>query len=293
VGLPEQPFAPPLPADVSARVAQPVSRGFGFVEGPVWLAGSSTLLFSDMDFAGGDALGPPSRIRALRISSGGDELDVFVESSGSNGLALANDGRVLAATHDVQSLSYFDATTGERTDWPLRVDGNRFNSPNDLVVRSDGNVYFTDPSWQLGPRPSETGVEGFYRVSPEGVVTRIPVSPSRPNGVTLSPDERTLYVGGQSGGIYAIPLDARGVPGEPARFADGSTDGMTVDCAGNVYATSGGVVVFDQAGSELGRITLDRAASNVAFGGEDGRTLYVTGADTLFSIRLNVPGMPY
>jgi len=246
-----------------------------------------------MDFGGGSALGPPAQIRSLLVSTAGDTFDVLVPSSGSNGLALANDGRVLAATHDVQSLSYFDPRTGARTDWPLLVGGLHFNSPNDLVVRGDGNVYFTDPNWQLGSRDSETDVEGFYRVSPGGDVTRIPISPTRPNGVTLSPDERTLYVGGQSGGIFALPLDTNGAPGTPEPFADGSTDGMTVDCAGNVYVTSGDVVVFDPSGTELGRITLDRSPSNVAFGGADARTLFITGGDTLFRIRLNVPGMPY
>jgi gluconolactonase len=286
-------FGSPLPADSADRVATPIQRNFGFIEGPVWLAATSTLLFSDMNFGGGNASGPPSQIRSLVVSGAGDTFGVFVAQSGSNGLALSNDGRVLAATHDVQSLSYFDAGTGDRTDWPLRVDGLRFNSPNDLVVRSDGNVYFTDPSWQLGTRSSETGVEGFYRVSPAGVVTRIPVTPARPNGVTLSPDERTLYVGGQSGGIFAIPLDADGSPDTPVPFADGSTDGMTVDCAGNVYVTSGDVVVFDPSGTELGRITLDRSPSNVAFGGDDARTLFITGGNTLFRIRLDVPGTPY
>jgi len=286
-------FASPLPEDPADRVATPIRSDFGFIEGPVWLAATGTLLFSDMDFAGGTALGAPAQIRSLVVSGATDTFGVFVTQSGSNGLALANDGRILAATHDVQSLSYFDAATGARTDWPLLVDGLRFNSPNDLVVRSDGNVYFTDPTWLLGARTSETGVQALYRVSPGGTVTRIPVTAARPNGVTLSPDENTLYVGGVSGGIFAIPLDADGVAGTPVPFADGSTDGMTVDCAGNVYLTNGDVIVLDPSGTELGRVTLDGNPSNLAFGGDDARTLFITARNTLFKIRMNVPGTPY
>jgi gluconolactonase len=286
---PGQSYGDPLPED---RAATLVTRGFGFVEGPVWVAEAGVLFFSDMDFGGGDATGPPSVIRRMHLSGEDATFDVLT-SSGSNGLALANDGRILAATHDVQSLSYFDTATGEREDWPLLLGTAHFNSPNDLVVRSDGNVYFTDPDWQLGSRTSETGVEGVYRVSPSGSVSTIDDGFDKPNGITLSPDEQTLYVGGRTGGIYRFTLDAAGVPSGKTEFAAGATDGMTVDCAGNVYVTRGDVIVLDASGSERGRITLDREPSNVAFGGTDRKTLFITAGDSLFRIDLNVPGMPY
>jgi gluconolactonase len=266
--------------------------GFGFTEGPLWIAEAGRLLFSDMNFNGGDAQGPPSAIRYIDFPLNTPPV-AQLANSGSNGLALANDGRILAATHDVQSLSYFDPQTGSRTNWPLLYQGDHFNSPNDLVVRADGNVYFTDPNWQLGSRTSEVQTESFYRVSPSGNVTRIDGGVGKPNGVTLSPDEGTLYMGGQSGGIQKFALDAAGVPGPRSQFAPGSTDGMTVDCAGNVYVTSRDVVVFGSDGNERGRITLGGSPSNVAFGGTQRRTLFITAGSSLYSIYLNVPGMPY
>jgi len=154
-------------------------------------------------------------------------------------------------------------------------------------------VYFTDPNWQLGSRTSETQAENFYRVSPSGDVTLIDGGVTKPNGVTLSPDERTLYMGGQSGGIQKFTLDAAGAPGPRSQFAPGSTDGMTVDCAGNVYVTSRDVVVFGPDGNERVRITLGGSPSNVAFGGTQRRTLFITAGSSLYSIYLNVPGMPY
>jgi gluconolactonase len=276
----------------SNRNAAPVVGGLGFIEGPVWVAGTGRLFFSDMDFNGGDTTGPPSVIRYIDVASGSTSATELV-SSGSNGLALANDGRILAATHDTQSLSYFDPATGARTNWPLLYQGKHFNSPNDLVVRADGNVYFTDPNWQLGSRTSEIQAENFYRVSPSGSVTLINGGVTKPNGVTLSPDERTLYMGGQSGGIQKFTLDAGGVPGPRSQFAPGSTDGMTVDCAGDVYVTSGDVIVFGADGTERGRIMLGATPSNVAFGGVDRKTLFITAGSSLYSIVMNVPGMPY
>jgi len=286
---PGQSYGSPLPSN---RQASPVRRNFGFIEGPVWIAELGQLFFSDMDFGGGDAIGPPAVIHRMNLSGGTPSFDDLV-SSGSNGLALSNDGRILAATHDVQSLSYFEPVTGARENWPLLRGSAHFNSPNDLVVRADGNVYFTDPDWQLGSRVSETGEEGVYRVTPAGDVVPLDDGFDKPNGVTLSPDEATLYVGARSGGIFRFGLDAAGAVVDKVQFAPGATDGMVVDCAGNVYVTDGDIIVFDPSGTELGRITVDRTPSNVAFGGADRKTLYVTGGDTLFEIALNVPGMPY
>lgn len=281
--------ADPLPVN---RTASLVKNGFGFVEGPVWVAEQSRLFFSDMNFSGGDAAGPPSRIHAMTLTGGVAAFAVFVDRSGSNGLALGNDGRILAATHDTQSLSYFDAISGARTDRPLLFQGHHFNSPNDLVVRADGNVYFTDPSYQLGSRTSETGLEGLYRVAPAGDVSLVDGSFDKVNGVTLSPDENTLYAAGRSGGIMAFSLSVDGVASAKRSFAPGSSDGMTVDCAGNVYTTSGGVIVSAPDGKEIGRISVP-SPSNVAFGGPERKTLYITAGASLYRIDLLNPGMPY
>jgi gluconolactonase len=291
-------FPDPLPA-MNQRQAQPVgSATFGFIEGPVWVASQGVLLFSDMDFGGGDAMGPPSRIRRLKPPATFDE---FTGSSNSNGLALAPDGNVLAATHDNQALSRFNIDSATRTPIKVLYQGKHFNSPNDLTVRSDGTVYFTDPDWQLGSRTSEIGSQGVYRVrgpidvSGDNAAELMDGTLTKPNGVALSPDEQTLYVGSQGNEIWKYPVNADGSLGMRSKFVDvnGSSDGMAVDCAGNLYVASNTVKVFAPGGAKLGEISVGGTPSNAAFGGADRKTLYITAGDKLYSIGLNVPGFPY
>ncbi len=279
----------PLP---TMRIATLVQGGFGFIEGPLWMSQLGVLLFSDMDFATGNtATGPQSQIRRLTLPS---SFDVFVASSFSNGLALDRDGAILAATHDVQSLSRIDPVSGARTPLLLAYQGEHFNSPNDLVVRYDGNIYFTDPDWQIGTRNSETGITGVYRVDRLGVTHLVDGTLDKPNGIALSPDGNTLYVGSAGNDIHRFTLDDNGIPGPRSRFATtGAADGFTVDCAGNLYVTSGTVEVFAPNGDRHGEITLAEEPSNVAFGGADRRTLYITARHGLYAIDLNVAGFPY
>jgi gluconolactonase len=276
------------------------NESFGFIEGPVWIAEQGVLLFSDMDFDSDDnAKGPPSQIWRLKPPA---SFDSFAASSRSNGLALFTDGSLLAATHDNQGLSRFDLTTAVRTPLAVLSDGKHLNSPNDLAVRSDGTVYLTDPDWQLGPRTSETKRTGVYRIAPplrnSGTNQAILVDGTlnKPNGIALSPDEKTLYVGSSGNEIWKYPVQEDGSLGARSKFADtGASDGLAVDCAGNLYVTAGGVQVFAPGGSKLGEISLPGGASpsNAAFGGADRKTLYITAGSRLYSIRLNVPGFPY
>lgn len=287
-----------LPAAMNAREAKPVgSDTFGFIEGPVWIAEQGVLLFSDMNFGGGDAMGPPAKIRRLKPPATFDE---FSASSNGNGLALSREGSLLAATHDNQALSVFDLTTAVRTKISVLTGGKHFNSPNDLTVRSDGTVYLTDPDWQLGARNSETKITGVYRVPPplsiSGSNSAVLVDGTldKPNGIALSPDERTLYVGSSGSEIWKYPVKEDGALGMRSKFADtGGSDGFAVDCAGNLYVTSDTVEVFAPSGTKLGDITLADTPSNAAFGGADRKTLYITAGSRLYSIRLNVPGFPY
>jgi gluconolactonase len=272
-----------------------VQDGFVFIEGPVWLDGPNTqavLLFSDMDMGVNGAQGPPSRIRRLDPPS---TFDVFVENGGSNGLALDNDGNVLAASHFEQDLVRVNPSTGALSPLGLRFEGKRFNSPNDLTVRSDGTIYFTDPDWQLAGRDNETGMTGVYRVSPALEVSLVIGTLPRPNGIALSPDEKTLYVGANQSDVLAFPVNEDGSVGPSAPFvSSGASDGLTVDCAGNLYVTAGGEVkVYAPDKSSLGSISVAEGPANVAFGGEDRRTLYITARTGLYSIRLEVPGLPY
>jgi gluconolactonase len=279
------------------RTAQLVgSTRFGFVEGPVWVAELGVLLFSDMNFSGGNAKGPPSRMRRLKPPT---TFDVFVESANSNGLALSLDGGLLAATHDTQSLSAFDVGTGARNDLDIRYQGKHFRSPNDLTVRDDGTVYFTDPDYQLGSRTAELGSAGAYRVAPPlaggtRAAELVDGTLQQPNGVALSPDQRTLYLGSSGNEIWKFSVAADGSVSGRSKFAEVSgSDGMTVDCAGNLYVASGTIEVFAPDGSKLGDISTAENPSNAAFGGADRKTLYITAQTGLYSIALAVPGFPY
>ncbi len=284
----------PLPA-MNARMAKVVKDGFKFIEGPVWVRELGELLFSDMDMGGFATQGPPSRIHRLKPPATVDTLQAM---SGSNGLALFGPTTVLGATHDTRSLSFFDANSGARTNLAITYDGKRFNSPNDLAVRDDGWVYFSDPSWQLGSRQSELKT-AVYRVKLDATTITasaqlIDDTLNQPNGVTLSPDQKTLYVGSSDEDIFAWDVAADGSVSNKRSFAKpGASDGLGVDCAGNLYVTSGGIQVFDKNGTKLGIITGTADRTNVAFGGSASKTLYITGADKLYSIELNVPGFPY
>lgn len=271
-----------------------VAGGFGFIEGPVWLADQSALVFSDLDFAGTTAAsGTPARTRRFTPPS---TFDVFVEHANSNGMALDVDGQLLAGSQDIRSLSRFDPTTGERTLIDLRYQDHRFNSPNDLAVRSDGTIYFTDPDYQLAPRTGELAKTGVYRVGPErDSVSLVTDALDRPNGIALSLDESILYVGSAANEVLAYPVADDGSTGEPELFATpGGSDGMTIDCAGNLYVTADNLVhIYAPDGAERGSIEIPPGPSNLAFGGPDRTTLFVTAQDSLYSIELAVPGLPY
>jgi gluconolactonase len=294
---PAGPFGDPLPPEGPQRTATIVAGnqdGFVFLEGPLWLAEQGVLLFSDMNFGAADqANGPPARIRRLTPPS---TFDVFQENGNSNGLALDLEGHVLACTHDLQTLSRYDRMTAARTTLStLRYDDKHFNSPNDLTVRSDGTVYFTDPDWQRAGRPS-VGSMNVYRLTPAGMIELVTSALDKPNGIALSPDEATLYVGSAGSDIVAFTVSPDGSTSGGGVFvsAGGGTDGLTVDCAGNLYATGGTEVqVWNAAGGKLGEIAVPQGPSNVAFGGADRKTLYITAQDSLYAIQLLVPGLPY
>jgi len=302
---PQGPFGSPLPSSTPA--ATKIKDGFTFLEGPTWDAATQTLLLSNMRDGVGTENVQPSDV--LRYTPSTGAFTTFIPNSGSNGLAISRDGRsIVAATHDQRTVSSYDLATKQRTTLASTYQGKRFNSPNDVTIGANGTVYFTDPDFQRADRPDQMGGKtGVFRVS-GGVVTLIDDTIREPNGIELSPDGRTLYVGGNATGkVYRYPVNADGSTGARADFASlGGTDGGTVDCAGNVYQITygdGKVHVFSPAGVALGTISAGRNATNAAFGGPDGKTLFITsgipstGGDNgnfgLYSIRLNVPGWPY
>ncbi|WP_233160004.1 SMP-30/gluconolactonase/LRE family protein [Actinophytocola xanthii] len=302
---PGGPFGSPLPSP--ALTATKVGGGFNFLEGPTWDAATQTLLMSNMYDGTGAQNVQPADI--LRYTPATNTFTTVIRNAGSNGLAISADGTsVVAATHDQRSVSSYDLATGTRTTIAATYQGRLFNSPNDVTVAANGTVYFTDPNFQRGNRPDQmSGRTGVFRVT-NGVVTLIDDTIRQPNGIELSPDGRTLYVGGNaSGRIYRYPVNADGSTGPRSDFTPlGGTDGGTIDCAGNVYQTTfgdGKVHVFSPDGQSLGTISAGRNATNLAFGGPDRRTLYITsgtpssGGNTgnfgLYTVHLNVPGWPY
>jgi gluconolactonase len=260
------------------------------VEGPVWMAGS--LYVSEF---GQGANPPPSRV--LQITG-----VVFMATAGTNGLATNPAGKLYGASHKVGGIVRFGAAGAEPTVIVSGYQGVRFNSPNDLTFRSDGTLYFTDPSWQASNPPPQAQTR-VYRVAPGSHKAQvIDANRSQPNGVTLSPDEKTLYLSSLDG-LYKYAVAADGSVGPGKRFASqiGGADGMVVDCAGNLYVTSTDVIVLNPAGQEIDRLHMPAGAgsvTNVAFGGAKRKTLFITAMGQgsgrgVFKVDLKVPGMPY
>jgi len=247
--------------------------GTGFTEGPVWVAEQGVLLFSDFGSGGRIIKFTPPRM-----------AEVFIPGSGSNGLAIAPDGKsILAAARGVVRFALADKM---RTVIASMYQNGTISGANDLTVRGDGLVWLTD-----------LGAGRLYRIAPAGQVTLVD-SIASANGVALSPDEKSLYVNAGSR-IVRLAINADGTNGPGATFAMGiqGGDGMTVDCAGNVYSAefSGArVSVFSPAGRPLGQITIAGQTTNPAFGGPDRKTLYVTsGNNGLYAITLAIPGLPF
>jgi gluconolactonase len=273
-----------------------MNAGFTNVEGPVWIGDS--LYFSEMTSA---TPIPPARILKL---GPGNVVSVAVADAGSNGLAVDASGNLWAAVHKTGSISQVTLPTGPVTSVVGMYMSNRFISPNDLAIRNDGTIYFSDPNYQNQTMPAPQTTPRLYRVSPPPArtVTAVADAPSLPNGVTLSPDQSTLYVNG-TGGFKKFAVMADGSLGPASDFASVfNGDGMAVDCAGNVYVAGGGpsVRVYSSAGASLGTISLDNGgnSTNVAFGGADHKTLYITaqgndGQRGVFSVASSIAGFPY
>jgi gluconolactonase len=286
----------PAPTLTGTPTRVTTSTGTGLYEGTVWAAAQGMLLFSDMTT---DNVAPivPSQIRRVVPPS---TVDVFVADSGTNGLALDIDNTLLGCSHKVQGIVRVNPTSGAVSTL-LDTDGNgkHFNSPNDLTVRSDGTIYFTDPDYQLGSsRTSETGIKGVYRVTPSRQVVLVDGTFGEPNGIALSPDETVLYVADFPGNVIRrFTVASDGSTSGRQNFATIiAPDGVAVDCAGNLYwaSNSQGVVrVFSPSGTSLGSITVASSVTNLAFGGSDRKTLYISAGRALYSLALNVPGYPY
>jgi gluconolactonase len=289
---------------------RPVSDGFTWAEGPVWIADRGYLLLSDVPKNRMYRWVPGARTASIFLNpSGGTETRGFREP-GSNGLKYGGRGFVLVADSGNRAIALLDLRTRTKRLLVERFDGKRLNSPNDLAVAPDGAIWFTDPPYGLeGVDDSplkEQSANRVYRLAPDGKVTAIESELHFPNGIAFSPDGRTLYVSNsdpKKAVILAFDVSPAGRVSHRRLFADmtalaqkglpGLPDGMTVDERGNLWATGpGGVHVFTPAGRELGLISTGAAISNCTFGGPDGRTLFMTSTHVLASVRTKVRGAP-
>lgn len=282
-----------------------LAEGFTFTEGPVWVPARGSLLFSDPNENTIYEYSPDGRLSVFRLPSGYDGADIAeYRQPGSNGLALDPQGRLTINEHGNRRVTRLGDPTLSGASAPTvladRFEGKRLNSPNDLVYRSDGALFFTDPPFGLpkvfdDPR-KELATSGIYMLR-DGVLRLVSDELTGPNGLAFSPDERYLYVGNWDEARkvvmrYAIGADGRvlerrvffdmtAAPGEEA------LDGIKVDVAGNLFVSGpGGLWVISPAGQHLGTIVTPRHVHNMAWGDEDGKTLYLAARDRLYRMRL-------
>ena len=284
-------------------VVEKLAQGFHWSEGPVWMPGNY-LLFSDV---------PMNTIFKWDAQAG---VSVFLQPSGytgtvprggepgSNGLTHDKQGRLIACQHGDRRVARWE--DGKFVAVANRFEGKRFSSPNDVVVKSNGDIYFTDPPYGLPKNiddpTKEIPFQGVYRVSADGNVTLLTGEITRPNGLAFSPDEKVLYVA-SSDPLKAIwmsyPVKADGTLGAGRVFFDstamqkgkkGLPDGMKIDQRGNLWATGpGGVLIISPEGKHLGTLATGEKTANCAWG-DDGSTLYITADMYLCRVKTKTKG---
>jgi gluconolactonase len=282
-----------------------VAGGFVFTEGPVWSADGS-LLFSSPNTNVIYRWHPSGQLTVFRSKSGYTGVDIGrYGQPGSNGLTFDPQGRLTICQHGNRRVIRVEPH-GNITVLADGYDGRRLNSPNDLVYRSDGTLFFTDPPFGLpgvfDDPDKELPFSGVFAVRPDGAVVLVTDELEGPNGLAFSPDERYLYVGnwdperkvvmryelGQDDEVIgsSVLFDMTGADGEDA------IDGLKVDQAGNVYTCGpGGIWVISPDGTHLGTLHLPESPHNLAWGDEDGRALYVTALTSVYRIRVQIPGI--
>ncbi|HXD85625.1 MAG TPA: SMP-30/gluconolactonase/LRE family protein [Urbifossiella sp.] len=283
--------ADPIPGVGPTGAIAKVEGKYTFTEGPA-VDAVGNIYFSDI---------PAQKIHKIDVASGA--VSVFRDKSNhANGLMVNAQGEIVACEMD-GAIAAYSADGKKRRVVAGEYEGKRFNAPNDLVIDKSGGIYFTDPSFS-SPKPLPQGKTCVYYVDATGKVTRLIDDLPDPNGVRLSPDEKTLYVfpSGQKK-MMAYPVVAAGKLGGGKVFCElaqakeggnGGGDGGAVDSKGNVYITSGiGLQVFDPAGKTLGTIKFPEQPSNAAFGGKDLKTLYVTARTSVYSCAMEVTGHRY
>ena len=267
---------PPPPPPAAGSGVEKFGGNFAFVEGPVWVK-QGYLLFSDI-----------YNSRIMKMSTA-DHAEVYRDYTNSaNGNSMDVQGRLYSCERDGHRVVRMEKD-GRLTVIASEYQGKRLNSPNDVVVRRDGQVYFSDPDSQAVLDPRELGFNGVYHVTPQGKISLI-AKMTRPNGVALTPDGRTLYIADTTEKkIMAYDLDAQGNASRGRVFIsgiDGGPDGLRVAADGNLYIACRGIAIYTAAGKFVKMIEFPETPANCSFGGPDLRTLYVTARTSVYRVHI-------
>jgi gluconolactonase len=278
-----------MSAILETTQAERLGTGFVFTEGPLWHP-DGFYYFVDVRAS-----------MLYRVTPGRSHEVVREKTGGGNGTTFDLHGRLVLCEGDNRRVVR-QASDGRFEVLVDRFEGKRLNRPNDVVCRSDGSIYFTDPGLRVPLAEREVPHAGVYRVAPDGAVSLV-ADFEYPNGLAFSPDERLLYVANTRWAQYIHVLELDGAGGMLRRriFADmssdetdGVPDGMKVDVEGRVYCTGpGGTWVFAPDGTRLGIIRTPEVPANLAFGGPDLRTLFFTARTSVYTLRAKVPGQPH
>ena len=264
----------------------------GPAEGPVWVQEGRHLLFNDINAA-----------RRMKYSPGQGASVAMEKTNEANGMTRDLQGRIISAEHLTRRVTRYELD-GSMTVIANSFQGKRLLRPNDVVVKSDGSIYFTDPGGNAAPDQWDVTLSGVYRVSADlGSMSLVIDDMVRPNGIAFSHDESILYVAdSRRRHVRAYDMLPNGMTAKDTSrvFVDlggaepGVPDGIKVDTQGNLYSGgAGGLYIIDPKGRKLGRIVHGQpATTNIAFGGDDWRTLYFTTRSTLFSVNVKIPGVP-
>jgi gluconolactonase len=273
---------------LATTTLEKVAGGFVFTEGPLWHP-DGFYYFVDV------------RSSVLYRVTLGQPHEMLRQTIGGNGTTFDLQGRLIMCEGDGRKVTR-TSLDGEVTTLIDRFEGKRLNRPNDVICRSDGTLFFTDPSLRVPFAEREVEHAAVYRIAPDGAVAMV-AKFEYPNGLALSADERTLYVANTrwTQYIHALELDAAGNMVRRRIFADmsadgtnGVPDGMKVDSAGRVFCTgTGGVWVFEPDGTRIGIIEMPEVCANIAFGGADLRTLLLTASTSVYTLRVKQPGLPH
>jgi len=263
-----------------------------FAEGPVWHP-SGHLYFSDIRDS-----------KRYRVDTRAKAVELVTENTfGSNGMTFNSNGELVYCQTGKRRVAAVSGT--EETVVADSFDGKKLNAPNDIVSHSDGSLYFTNPVGRISGDDAEIGYSGVYRVAANGVVVEVCAEMNLPNGLAFSPDESMLYVSNTRPDpkMYVFDMQADGTTSTQRVFAEmplvddseknGVPDGMKVDSAGRVYCTGpGGVWIWEPDGELAGVLKFLEVTTNIAWGGGDLRTMFITGHTSVYSLRTTTPGVP-